>query len=156
VTSKLREAEVDEAMKLPEAVAEVSDQTVAMADQFAQLVGGIRQPGHGGTLLGTEAGNTQRVDGIGLGALQILTGKAPGAQRIEQRDRIAVRGQRGEQVAPVMPRRSRQPFCIACGWMEPTCAEARRSAPPKADRRAAPQTCRSPRSRGRDGDPAKR
>ena len=77
-----------------------------MADQFAQLVGGdIRQPGHGRALLGAEAGNAQHVDGIGLGALQILAGKAAGAQRIEQRDRVAARRQRGEQVAPVMPGR---------------------------------------------------
>ena len=36
---------------------------------------------------------------------RILAGEAPGAQRIEQRHRVAVRRQRGEQVAPVMPGR---------------------------------------------------
>src|SRR5512142_2800208 len=40
VATELRKAEIDQAMELTDAVAEVGDQTVAMADQFAQLVGG--------------------------------------------------------------------------------------------------------------------
>ena len=106
MAGELGEAEIDQAMELTDTVAEVGDQAVAMADQFAQLVGGgIRQPGRGRPLLGAETGNAERVDGVGLGALQILAGEAPGAQRIEQRHRVAVRRQRGEQVAPVMPGR---------------------------------------------------
>ena len=71
MAGELGEAEIDQAMELTDTVAEVGDQAVAMADQFAQLVGGgIRQPGHGRALLGAEAGNAQRVDGVGLGARQ--------------------------------------------------------------------------------------
>ena len=103
VAGELGEAEIDQAMELTDTVAEVGDQAVTMADQFAQFVGGgIRQPGRGRPLLGAETGNAQRVDGVGLGALQIFAGEAPGPQRIEQRHRVAVRRQRGEQVAPVM------------------------------------------------------
>ena len=44
MAGELGEAEIDQAMELTDTVAEVGDQAVTMADQFAQFVGGgIRQ-----------------------------------------------------------------------------------------------------------------
>jgi hypothetical protein len=103
VAGELGEAEVDQAVKLAHAITEVLHQPVTQANELAQLLGGgVGQPRGRGALLCGEAGDAQGVDGVGLGALQILAGEAMGAQRIEQRHREAACGQRGKQILPVM------------------------------------------------------
>ncbi len=98
VAGELGEAEVDQAVKLAHAITEVLHQSVTQANELAQLLGGgVGQPRGRGALLCGEAGDAQGVDGVGLGALQILAGEAMGAQRIEQRHREAACGQRGKR-----------------------------------------------------------
>ena len=71
VAGELGEAEIDQAVQLAHAIAEVLQQPVAQAHQLAQLLGGrVGQAGGRGTLLGGEAGDAERVDGVGLGALE--------------------------------------------------------------------------------------
>ena len=62
-------AEIDEAVQLPHAIAEVLEQPLAQPDELAQFLGeGIGQGRGGGPLLGREAGDAQGVDSVGLGA----------------------------------------------------------------------------------------
>ena len=76
IAGEFGEAEIDQAVQLPHAIAEVLQQPLPQAHQFAQLFGrGIGQPGGRGLFLGGEAGEAERINGIGLGALQILLAK---------------------------------------------------------------------------------
>ena len=100
---ELGEAEVDEPVQLAQAVADVLHQTIAQPDQLTQLLcGAVGQPRRGGAFLGGEARDAAGVDGVGLGARELLVGKPPRAQRIEQGDGEAARHQHGEEILPVM------------------------------------------------------
>ncbi len=79
VAGELGEAEVDQAVQLSDAVGEVLGEPVVQADEFAQLLGGgLGQAGGGRALLRREARDTQGIDGVGLGALEILARRTDG------------------------------------------------------------------------------
>lgn len=100
VACGLWEAEIDHTGELADAVAEVGDQTVAVVDQLPQLVAGrARQPCRGRPLLVRKAGDAERVDGGGVGALQIAFGDAPRSQRVEQGHHMPPPHQGGKQIA---------------------------------------------------------
>ncbi len=93
-------------MELPHAVAEVLQEAIPEAHEFAQLVGRlVGQPGGRRPLLSGEAGDPQGVDGVGARALQIFAGEAVGPQRVQQGDGKAADDQGGEEGLPVMARR---------------------------------------------------
>ena len=103
VASEFREAQIDQAMQLAHAIAEVLQQPLAQVHQLAQLLGyGVGNASARRPFLRCEPGDAKRVDGVGLGALEILGGEAMGAQRIDQGHGKTSRGQRGEEVLPVM------------------------------------------------------
>ena len=103
VAGELREAEVHQAMQLPNAVPEVLHEPVPQPDELAQLQGRpVGQPGRHRPLLSREASDAGRVDGVGLGPLEILAGEAARPQRVEQGHGEACRRERGEEVLPVV------------------------------------------------------
>ena len=72
VAGEFGEAEIDQAVQLPQPIAEVLKQSFAQVHEFAQFLGEcIGQRGHRGLLGGGETGDGQGIDGIGFGALQI-------------------------------------------------------------------------------------
>ena len=79
VAGEFGEAEIDQAMQLAHAIAEVLQQPLAQAHELAQLLGRrIGQAGGRRALLGGEAGDAERIDGVGLGALEILGWRSGG------------------------------------------------------------------------------
>jgi hypothetical protein len=103
---ELREAEIDHPVQLPGPVTEVLQEARAQPNELAQIA-----RGHGGEngdrwpLLLPEASQANGIDRVGLRAHQVVLGKPPGTQRIDKGDREPLRGQRREQVLPVVPGR---------------------------------------------------
>jgi hypothetical protein len=74
-------------MELAHTVTEVLAQPIAKPDELAQFLGrSIGQPAGRRAFLRGEARNPHRIDGIGLGALQVLASEAARPQRVQQRD----------------------------------------------------------------------
>jgi hypothetical protein len=93
-------------MELPQAVAEVLHEAIPEADQFTQYLGRpVGQPRRGRPLLRGEAGDPERVDGVGLRPPQVLPREPVGPQRVQQGDGEAAGHQGGKEVLPVMARR---------------------------------------------------
>lgn len=101
VAGELGEAEVDETVELADAVIEALAGPVAVADQFAQVLGDlvVRVGGRRAFLEG-EAGRTWGVDGVGLGALEAGLLQAAGNERVDQRALVAGSAEHGEEVLP--------------------------------------------------------
>ncbi len=91
-------------MQLTLPVAQVLDEANAQAHQLAQLFGGLVARRDGGRPLDRgEACDSDRVDGVGVRAPQVLLGEAPTAQRVDDRDGEAPARQRALEVLAVMP-----------------------------------------------------
>jgi hypothetical protein len=99
VSGQLRKSEIDQAVQLAHAVAEVLDEPIAKAHELAQLPSHrVRQTGGRGPPLGREPRQPEGVDRVGLRAPQVLPGKPPGPER----DGIAGGREHGEEVLPVV------------------------------------------------------
>ena len=93
-------------MQLANAIAEVLHEAVSETDQLAQFLGSaVRQAGDRRTLLRREPSDPERVDGVGLRPLQVLSGKPPRPERVEQCHVVTSGRESGEQVLPVVARR---------------------------------------------------
>jgi hypothetical protein len=103
MAGELRKPEVYETVQLPHTVTEVLAQPIAEPDELTQFLRrAIGQTAGRRPFLRGEARDPHRIDGVGLGPLQVLTGEAARPQRVQQRDGEAGRDQRGEQILPVM------------------------------------------------------
>ena len=90
-------------MQLADPIVEILPQPVAMADQLAQNLGRlVVHPGWCGPLLECQTREAGGVDRVCLGVFETGILQAPGEQWVEQRDLVPGRGQRGEQVLPVV------------------------------------------------------
>ncbi|HXU54759.1 MAG TPA: hypothetical protein VN744_04950, partial [Casimicrobiaceae bacterium] len=102
IAREFGKSEIDRAMQLAHPIAEVLQQAIAQAYQFAQFFrGGVGQMRGGRALLRGEVRDAECVNGIGLGALQLFAGETMRAQRIEQSHRVSGGDQSGKQVLPV-------------------------------------------------------
>ena len=100
---QLGEAEVDEAVQAIDLLLRLRHELVAQPHQLAQLLRGLVGDGDGRrTLLAKKACDADSVDGVGLGALQVLFGEAARAQWIDEHDAEALADEEGEEVLPVV------------------------------------------------------
>jgi hypothetical protein len=106
VTGKLGKAQIDRAMQLAHTIAKLLNELFFQTHQLAQfLQRRLGQLGNLRPLLSSKTRDAQSVNGIGLGTLQLLFGKAATAERIDQRNLKPCRHQRSEQIAPAMTSR---------------------------------------------------
>jgi hypothetical protein len=81
-------------VQLPHPVTEVLAQPVAEPNELAQFLRrAIGQPTGRRPFLRGEARDPHRIDGVGLGPLQVLAGEAARPQRVQQRHGEAGRAQ---------------------------------------------------------------
>src|SRR5207247_3577309 len=103
---ELRKAQIDGPMELPRAVAKILEEAGPQTDELAKIPrGDIREQRGRRPLLSTETCQPESIDRVRLGPDQVLLGKAPSTQRLNEGNRKALRGEHREQILPVMPGR---------------------------------------------------
>jgi hypothetical protein len=103
VSFELGKAQTDEAMQLTPAITVVLGEPVEEANELPELIARfVNGRGGGRAFLDGEASDAERIEGVGLGAPQVLLVEALCAERIKEGYAVASLAQGGEEVAPVV------------------------------------------------------